>query len=157
MGLASRTKILSIVLFVIVVALSYLLYRSLTDPYKAVIAEQEMTENVRHRMELVRDALVLYNSRVGDYPPTENGLTALVEWVKTDSLISAQAGSLFAFLPPDTFNADQLIVSPRTGASFTYTLNDTLRPNVYLLEDPDSEDQIGDLRRTTMLNAPNWN
>jgi hypothetical protein len=68
-----------------------------------------------------------------------------------------QADSLFAFLPPDTFNADQLIVSPRTGASFTYTLNDTLRPNVYLLEDPDSEDQIGDLRRTTMLNAPNWN
>jgi hypothetical protein len=157
MGLASRTKILSIVLFVIVVALSYLLYRSLTDPYKAVIAEQEMTENVRHRMELVRDALVLYNSREGEYPPTENGLNTLVEWVQSDSLVSVQADSLFAFLPPDTFVADQLIVSPRTDSTFIYTLNDTLRPNIYLLEDPDSEDQIGDLRRTTMLNAPNWN
>lgn len=64
-------------------------------------------------------------------------------------------GSSFGNNP---FNADSLVFSPRPPHSkFIYTLNDTLRPQIYLLEDPDTDDAIGSLERTTMRNAPNWN
>lgn len=157
MELHKRINLLTAVLGVLIIVMSYLLYRSLTDPYKAVLEQQAMTQSVRNRMELVRDALVIYNSRKGSYPKTEEGLDSLVAFLKSDSLMVAKGDSLFAFTPPAVYNPDSLVHSPRSGARFKYTLNDTLRPKIYLLEDPDSEDVIGDLKRTTMLNAPNWN
>ena len=157
MNLQQRTNLLTLVLGVLVIVLSYFLYRSITDPYEAVVQEKAIQDNVRHRMELVRDALVLYNSRKGTYPPTAGGLDTLVNFLKTDSLMVAKGDSLFKFNAPDSYSPDALIQSPRSQQRFTYTLNDTLRPKVYLLEDPDSDDAIGDLKRTTMLNAPNWN
>jgi hypothetical protein len=36
-------------------------------------------------------------------------------------------------------------------------LNDTIRPQLYLLVNPGTDDRIGDLQRTTLLNAPSWN
>jgi hypothetical protein len=35
-------------------------------------------------------------------------------------------------------------------------VNDTIRPPLYLLKDPGSDDAIGSLERITLLNAPNW-
>lgn len=157
MKLETRTNLLTLVLGVLIIVLSYLLYHSITDPYKAVLEEQALTNKVRHRMELVRDALVQYNTRRGGYPQTEAGLDSLVSFLKSDSLMVARGDTLFPFIAPDVYEADSMIVSPRTGNRFLYTLNDTLRPKIYLLEDPDSDDAIGDLQRTTMLNAPNWN
>lgn len=157
MNLQQRTNLLTLVLGILIIALSYTLYRSLTDPYKAVLEEQAIRNEVRHRMELVRDALVLFNSRKGDYPPTDGGLDSLVSFLKTDELMLEKADSLLAFLPPAVYSADTLILSPRSSQRFVYTLNDSLRPNIYLLEDPNSDDRIGDLERTTLLNAPNWN
>jgi hypothetical protein len=61
-------------------------------------------------------------------------------------------------MEPNTYNPDSVIYSPRPPhPQFEYTLNDTIRPELYLLENPQSEDAIGSLDRTTMLNAPNWN
>ncbi len=157
MNLQKRTNLLTLVLGVLIIILSYTLYRSLTDPYKVVLEQQAITNEVRHRMELVRDALVLYNSRKGDFPPTEGGLDTLVSFLKTDELMVQKADSLLAFLPPAVYSADALILSPRSSQRFIYTLNDSLRPNIYQLQDPDSDDKIGDLERTTLLNAPNWN
>lgn len=157
MNLQQRTNLLTLVLGILIIALSYTLYRSLTDPYKAVLEEQAVTNEVRHRMELVRDALVLFNSRKGDFPPTDGGLDTLVSFLKTDELMVQKADSILAFIPPAVFSPEALILSPRSSQRFIYTLNDSLRPNIYLLEDPDSEDRIGDLERTTLLNAPNWN
>lgn len=157
MNLQQRTNLLTLVLGILIIALSYTLYRSLTDPYKAVLEEQAINNEVRHRMELVRDALVLYNSRKGGFPPSEGGLDTLVSFLKTDELMVEKADSILAFLPPAVYSADNLILSPRSSQRFVYTLNDSLRPNIYLLEDPDSDDRIGDLERTTLLNAPNWN
>jgi hypothetical protein len=50
-----------------------------------------------------------------------------------------------------------MIIAPRSNERFRYTLNDTTRPPLYLLEDPDSDDKVGSLSRTTMRNAPSWN
>ncbi len=158
MDLNTRNNILTVVLAVLIVLLSWFLYRSLVDPYQEVIQEREMVERERHRMELVRDAIVQYRNRNDAYPPTEGGLDSLVSFLKADSLMVAMGDSIFAFMPPSTYSPDSIIYSPRPPHTrFEYTLNDTLRPRLYLLENPDNNDRIGDLERTTLLNAPNWN
>lgn len=158
MKLNTRNNILTVVLAALIVILSWFLYRSLVEPYQRVLKEEEMVERERHRMEVVRDALVQYRNRLGDFPPTEGGLDSLVSFLKTDSLMAARGDTLFAFMEPSTYEPDSVVYSPRPPhVRFEYTLNDTLRPQIYLLENPNSDDKIGDLERTTLLNAPNWN
>ncbi|GAA5521693.1 hypothetical protein LQ318_08060 [Aliifodinibius salicampi] len=158
MNVEKRNKLISIVLAIIIIALGYWLYRSIVDPYQEVIDREQMTERVRNQMMSVRDALIHYDRNVGDFPPTEGGLDTLVQYIKSDS-VRQVADSLF--IPENTpgeFNPDSLIYSPRPPHNkFEYTLNDTLRPPIYLLEDPDSEDKIGSLENTTQLNETSWN
>jgi hypothetical protein len=158
MDLTTKNNILTIVLGILIVLLSWFLYRSIVDPYQEVIEEREMVERERHRMELVRDVLVQYRNRRGHFPPTDGGLDSLVQFLKTDTLMVERGDSLFTFMPPSRYNPDSLIYSPRPPHNrFEYTLNDTIRPRLYLLVNPGTDDRIGDLQRTTMLNAPNWN
>ena len=157
MTVEKRNQILSIVLGVIVIALGYWLYDSIVGPYQKVLEQEAMTERVRHNMSNVRDALQQYKQNKGEFPQTEGGLDSLVTFLKSDSLMIARGDSLFKPMPPDTYNPDSLIYSPRPPhKKFLYTLNDTLRPVLYLLEDPDTEDKIGSLEKTTLLNAATW-
>lgn len=157
MNIDTRNKILSVVLGVIILALSWLLYDSIVTPYKVVEERMAETERVRARMLSLKDALVQYESRFGHFPPTEGGLDSIVAYLQTDSLMVAMGDTLFQQIPPLTYSPESIILAPRSGERFSYTLNDTLRPPLYLLEDPDSDDLIGSLSRTTMRNAPNWN
>ncbi|NBC27907.1 MAG: hypothetical protein GVY08_13670 [Bacteroidetes bacterium] len=158
MDIDKRNQLLTILLGVIIIGMSYWLYRSLVDPYQKVLEEREMVERERHRMEVARDALVQYKTRKGNFPPTEGGLDSLVAFLKSDSMMVERGEELFEFRPPSSYDPDSVIFSPRPPHNkFEYTLNDTLRPPLYVLENPGSEDKIGDLERTTMLNAPNWN
>lgn len=158
MDIDKRNQLLTILLGVIIIGMSYWLYRSLVDPYQKVLEEREMVERERHRMEVTRDALVQYKTRKGNFPPTEGGLDSLVAFLKSDSMMVERGEELFEFRPPSSYDPDSVIFSPRPPHNkFEYTLNDTLRPPLYVLENPGSEDKIGDLERTTMLNAPNWN
>lgn len=158
MNLETRNKIITIVLGVVIVFLGYYLYRSIVDPYQAVLEQEAMTERVQHRMGLVRDALIQYRTENEEFPPTEGGLDSLVQFLKTNERMVARGADLFQELPPSTYNPDSLTYSPIAPHNrFEYTRNDTIRPQLYLLEDPDSDLRIGDLERTTLLNAPNWN
>jgi hypothetical protein len=158
MDIEKRNTILSIVLGIIIVGLGYYLYHSIVDPYEEVIEREQMAEEVRHQMGLVRDALVQYEQDKDNFPPTEGGLDTLVTYLKTDSSMVANGDSLFKPLNPnETYNPDSLVYSPRPPhKKFEYTLNDTLRPNIYLLKDPDTDDRIGSLENTTDLNAASW-
>lgn len=159
MNVEQRNRLISIVLAIIIIALGYYLYRSIVDPYQEVIEREQMTERVRDRMTNIRDALILYERRTDSFPPSEGGLDTLVNYLKTDSLMSIQADSILAPEDPaEEFNIDSLIYSPRPPhPKFEYTLNDTLRPPIYLLKDPDTEDKIGSLENTTQLNEASWN
>lgn len=158
MNVEKRNQLLSIVLAIIIIVLGYFLYHAIVDPYQEVIERQQMTERVRHQMSTIRDALNYYKDDKDQYPPTEGGLDSLVSYLKTDSLMVAEGDSLFQPLPPNSYNPDSLVFSLRPPhKKFEYTLNDTLRPQIYLLQDPDTEDRIGDLERTTLLNAASWN
>lgn len=154
MNIDNRNRIISAVLTVVIIVLAWLLYDSITSPYEKIEQQREVTEQVRNRLTVTRDALVEHQRRNNHFP---QNLDDLVEWLKTDEDMVEKGDSLFAFRPPHQYNPDSLIYSPRTGNRFQYALNDTLRPNIYLLEDPDTDDAIGSLERTTLLNATNWN
>lgn len=157
MNIEKRNQLLSIVFGIIILVLGYMLYHAIVDPYQEVLKQEQMTERVRHRMSNVRDALIQYKNQKGDFPPTNSGLDSLVQFLKTDSLMVANGDSLFEELPPSTYEPDSIVFSPRPPHNkFEYALNDTLRPQIYVLRDPDSEDRIGSLERTTLLNAATW-
>ncbi len=155
MNIETRNQVLSIVLGIVILALAYFLYDAIVTPYQEVIEKEQMTERVRERMLNVKDVLVRYEAKKGHFPPTEGGLDSVIQFVRMDSMLSASVDSIFVD-SNGKYSIDSLVFSPRTGAKFQYTLNDTLRPPLYLLTDPDSEDLVGSLERTTMRNAPNW-
>jgi hypothetical protein len=157
MKIETRNSILTIVLGIIIIGLTYWLYDSLITPYQEVKEREAMTEKVRQRLVDTKDALIQYESVHETFPPSEGGLDSLVQFLKTDSMMIAMGDSLFGSTF-DVFNPDSLVYSPRPPyPKFEYALNDTLRPQIYLLTDPGSNDAIGSLERTTMRNAPNWN
>lgn len=158
MNIDTRNKVLSIVLGVVILALSWLLYDSIITPYQEVVEREAMTERVRSRMNTIKDVLIQYDVRNGKYPPAEGGLDSVVMFVQTDSMMMAMTDSLLTY-KGEKFPLSELTYSPRDLQRFIYSVNDTIRPPLYLLQDPseDYDDAIGSLSRTTMRNAPNWN
>lgn len=158
MNADARNKIISIVLGLVIIALSYWLYDSITGPYQQVLIAKERTEQVRTRMIAIKDALIYYQQKTGKFPPQEGGLDTLALFLSQDSLAIANGDSMFVQRPPLKYSPDSLILSPIAPFSkFNYAVNDTSRPPLYELRDPDSDDRIGDLSRTTLLNASSWN
>ncbi len=141
---------LQVVLAIVIIALSYWLYLSITEPYKVVEQQRAVTERTRDRMDEVRTALVQYERQYDRFPHT---LDSLVMYVREDSLMAPRVDSIFG----PGFNPDSLIYSPRTGRQFEYSVNDTSNVNIYLLEDPDSGDRIGSAEPdVTRINAASW-
>ena len=158
MNIDMRNKILSAVLGITIILLSWLLYDSIVTPYKVVEEQKAETERVRTRMLTLKDVIVNYEARYGHFPPTDGGLDSVVTYLSTDSLMISMGDSLFRQMPPLQYSPESMVISPRdTSLRFLYTRNDTIRPPLYLLEDPMTDDAVGSLSRTTMRNAPNWN
>ena len=141
---------IQVVLAIVIIGLAYWLYVSITEPWKVVERQEELTELTRERMDDVRAALIRYEERENRYPAT---LDSLQMWVRSDSVMQLHSDSLFG----GNFNPDSLIYSPRTGKMFEYAINDTARVMMYELKDPDSDDVIGTLEPDpTELNAASW-
>ena len=140
---------IQVVLGIAILALCYWLYVSITAPWAAVERERAITAETRAQMDKVRTALIGHERVLDKFPST---LDSLIIWVKTDSATAADWDSLYGV------NPDSLYYSPRTGKPFLYTLNDTGRVAIYLLKDPDSDDQIGSTNPEdiTTLNAASW-
>ena len=138
------------VLAIVIVVLAYVLYESITEPYERIERQQQLTELTRERMSDIRTGLIQFNQRNDSFP---DSLDALIGFLRQDSVIMANQDSIFG----ETLNLDSLLFSPRTGNRFQYTINDTGRVETYLLQDPDSDDQIGTLSGdVTQTNAANW-
>jgi len=141
---------IQIVLGIVIVALAYWLYVSITEPYKLIERQEEVTRQTRDKMGDIRAAMIRYEELNDRYVTS---LDSLVEFVKNDSLYQAAGDSIFG---PD-FVADSLIYSPRTGKKFVLSVNDTANVMTYRLEDPDTGDYIGTLEPDiTKLNAASW-
>lgn len=142
--------VIQVILALAIVGLAYWLYISITEPWKAVEREQELTRVTRDRMDDMRSALIQYEREYDRFPLTTD---SLIMYISQDSLISANPDSVFG----PGFMLDSLLFSPRTGTPFQYTAIDTTRTKTYLIEDPDSGDFIGTLRDDpTQVNAASW-
>lgn len=141
---------LRIILSIVIVVLAYWLYVSITEPYKVIEREKELTELTRQRMGDIRTSLIKFENENGRFTAS---LDSLVTFIKADSVYGGKFDSVFR----PGFSPDSLPFSPRTGNRFSLTVNDTSRVKTYLLEDPDSDDKIGDLTGdVTRLNASSW-
>ena len=144
---------IQVVLGIIIVALAYWLYVSITEPYQVILREERATDMTRQRMDHIRQAMIRFEADSSRFPMT---LDSLVMYVKQDSAVRADAEDLFG-TSFDSFNPDSLPFSPRTGERFELTVNDTSQVKTYLLEDPNSEDYIGTTAGdVTQLNAASW-
>lgn len=157
-----RNNIITAILGIIIIILGYVLYDSIVSPYEEVLEERAITEDTRDQMVKIRDALVVMNRIEGRFPQTLDSLLIFLE--ENDEIERGQQNDTYYFVeePADTFVTQEaplenLLRSPRTDREFQYSLNDTIRPQIYLLEDPDTDDHVGDLERTTRLNATSWN
>ncbi len=141
---------IQILLALVIVALTYWLYVSVTEPYAVIERQQALRDQTRQRMDYVRQALIRYENVEDGYP---SSLDSLVIFVRQDSFMQANWDSLFDV----SITPESLLVSPRSGSRFTYAVNDTGRVNIYLLGDPDSEDHIGsEIPDVTRINAASW-
>jgi type II secretory pathway pseudopilin PulG len=144
-----RTGI-QVVLAIVILVLAYVLYESITDPYEQIQRRQELTEMTRQRMSDIRTALIRFEQQNDSFP---DSLDVLVDYLRQDSALMANQDSVFGH----SVNLDSLLYSPRTGKLFQYAVNDTGRVETYLLQDPDSDDQIGTLSGdVTQTNAATW-
>lgn len=144
-----RTGI-QVVLGLVIIALAYFLYYSITEPYDRIERQQELTERTRQRMSHIRTALIDYDRDSASFP---DSLALLRQHIERDSILSTRQDSVFG----GSIDLDSLFYSPRTGNRFLYTLSDTGRVETYLLEDPDTDDKIGTLTGDpTMTNAASW-
>lgn len=150
MNIDQRNRIFSIVLIVVIGVLTVWLYNTITGPWKEVQAKQAEIQQVRSRLLAVNDAIRYYNEQQGRYPAS---LDSLMIFLRDDTFFQQNTDSL---LRDRQFDAQNFIQSPRNGNRFEYALNDTVRPQLYLIEDPDSDDHVGTLSKVTDRGAPSW-
>lgn len=141
---------IQLALGIVILILAYFLYDSITSPWEQIEREERLTEETRARMGDVRIALRRYEEVHDHFPKS---LDSLITFVRTDSLLSANPDSVFG----ETFDPNAFFRSARSGDSLRYTLNDTSRVEIYLLEDPDSDDYIGSAEPDiTEIHAASW-
>jgi hypothetical protein len=150
MNIEQRNRIITILLLFVIIGLGYWLYISITGPWQEVQKERQMTEQVRERLMQVNSAIRFYNDRINRFPPS---LDSLMTFLEQDSVFQSNPTEI---LNIREFNPDEFLLSPRTGNKFNYAVNDSARPPLYIIEDPDSEDHIGTLTRITDRGAPSW-
>lgn len=145
----TRTAV-QVVLGLIIIGLSYFLYRSITEPYDRIERQRQLTEQTRERMGYLRTALNGFERDSSRFP---DSLEVLMRHLRNDSLTRARPDSVFGA----PVNLDSLLYSPRTGKRFQYAVSDTGRVETYLLQDPDSDDEIGTLSGDpTQTNQATW-
>ncbi len=142
---------LQLVLWVAIIGLGYLLYYSITEPYKEVERAEALTELTRARMDRIRQVAIHYEAQNNRFP---SSIDSLELYAREDSLFATVRDSILG----ESLPVDSLIYSPRSGDPFYYAINDTSRVNTYLLKDPLTADSIGTTipNDVTLVNAASW-
>lgn len=148
--------VVQIVLAIVIAVLGFVLYRTIRAPQEAFEREMALTELTRERMSLIRDAMRSYEREYDRFPTT---LDSLMMAIESDSFFVAKRDSIFELEEGETLDLDSVLYSPRDGRFNLTVVEDTTGTEVYLLEDPASEDYIGTdnpERAAGALNAASW-
>ena len=172
------------ILYVVIVALAYLLIRvAIIEPTEIVEAEKYYKSESRARMSNIKAAEILYEGRFRSF--TDN-LDSLVHFIKYDAgvqelvagidSITGRSSNPFTNLTVGSFIADSLFSSPKSFAGYilqvdtTKTIDtvinrrgkitkidsNTVIGTKYYLECPDGYGTIGDLTDVALKNTASW-
>ncbi|MEN8194687.1 MAG: hypothetical protein ABFS12_17840 [Bacteroidota bacterium] len=168
---------------VIVILVVILIQVSIIEPTNVIREETYFKNESRLRMENIKQAEILYEDKHSKF---SDNLDTLINFIKTDSSVIALVEGIdtltqkstnpFVNLTDGVFTPESLYTSPRSG-SFFIVQTDTLleidtvinrRGKIvkidstttigtrYVIENPDSEDKIGDLYSDALRNTASW-
>ena len=144
---------IEIVLAIAIVALSYWLFRTITEPAELLERQEQLTEETRERMDFIRQTLIRYEREHDRFVST---LDSVLMYAREDSALQLMKQERLG----EDFVLDSLIYSPRTGERFIFEVApDTIAINTYLLQDPYAPERnfIGTLDADpTEVNAASW-
>lgn len=173
------------VLYVIIIALTYLLIRvAIIEPNKYIEEERYYKTESRLRMMNIREAQILWNKKYNHF--TDN-LDSLIHFIKTDSMVQKLRVGYDSLMMRKTdpfkklvsvneFVADSLYHSPKTYQPYIIQVDSSVSMDtvidrrgrivkvdtnsvigkLYLIEDPDNYGSIGDVFSEALKNTASW-
>lgn len=173
------------VLIVVILVLFYFLIRvAIIDPTDIVETNRAYTLESQRRMDNLRQAQILWQKKYGSY--TDN-LDSLINYIKVDpdvqklmvtvDSLTGKSRNPFVKLTNGVFEPESLYHSPRTLTRYILKIdvnevadtivdakgkikdikNTVVKGKLYYIECPDGYGTIGDIEKSTMLNASSWN
>jgi hypothetical protein len=146
--------IVDAVLVVVILGLTYVLFRVINDPGQQLAQEENMKWESRSRMAALRTAQIEYYGAKQRYMADIDSLLSFVQ----DSLPAARVDSLFtgSKLYMGAFSFDSIRVAPKSHAPYLISVDDTSQVRRYRIEDPDGYGYISSLTDPDEHNRASW-
>ncbi len=171
-------------LWAVIVILVFLLIQvAIIEPTEVIETETYLKNESRLRMTNIKQAQILYEEK---YEKFSDNLDTLINFIKMDSTVQAlvvgvdsltkKSTNPFVNLTDGSFTPESLYTSPRSGNFFIVKIDTLLEIDTvinrrgkivkvdsnttigtrYVLENPDSDDKIGDLYSDALRNTSSW-
>ena len=146
--------IVDAVLVVVIIGLTYVLFRVINDPGQQLAYEENMKWESRARMSALRTAQIEYFGAKQRYTADIDSLLSFVQ----DSLPGARADSIFSKtkLTLSAFSFDSIRVTPKSHTPYLLSVNDTSQVRRYQIPDPDGYGYISSLTDPDEHNRASW-
>ena len=150
----SGDRAVRLLLSLVIAAMAAALVYVIVTPAQRAAEAQALTDLSRQRMSDVRHALASWRTVHDNYPST---LDSVAIFARTDSAFQAQLTTEEG--RTSGFNADSMLVSPRSGDRFQYAVvSDSTGLEIFWLGNPDvPADSIGArIASPAYRNAASW-
>ncbi|MCB2205476.1 hypothetical protein KQI65_12080 [bacterium] len=146
--------IVDAILVVVIIGLTYVLFRVINDPGQQLAHQEDMKWESRSRMSALRTAELEYYGKTKTYTADLDSLIMFVQ----DSLPAGRVDSLFTstrlYLGP--FQWDSIKTAPMSGQPYMLAVDDTSAVHRYRIEDPDGFGYISSLTDPDEHNRASW-
>ncbi|GEM_PF-571056 len=146
--------IVDIILIVVILGLTYVLFRVINDPGQRLAWEEDMKWESRARMSALRTAQVEYFNYKRTYTPNVDSLFTVLR----DSMPQDRFDSLFteSQLYLTDFSIDSVRHAPKSLTPYDIAVDDTSAVPRYRIEDPDGFGYISSLSDPDEHNKASW-
>lgn len=146
--------IVDAILIVVILGLTYVLFRVIYDPGQTLAYEENMKWESRSRMSALRTAQIEYYSMKKTYMADVDSLLMFVQ----DSIPAGRVDSLFsnAKLHLGAFSFDSIRHTPKSLQPYLIAVDDTSEVHRYRIEDPDGYGYISSITDPDEHNKASW-
>lgn len=146
--------IVDAILIVVILGLTYILFRVINDPGKQLAMEEDMKWESRARMSALRTAEVEYFSFKRTYASDIDSLFIVLR----DSMRPTRFDSLFTDtkLYLTKFSLDSVDHTPKSQRPYEITVDDTSAVARYRISDPDGYGYVSSLTNPDEHNKASW-